>query len=114
MSKDLTLIDGVRLEVGKEYWIKYWPSNGRWEKVKITRITTHGHPWGFGDDTNGIITDSYKIQELTLEKELKQHAIEWLEKRGYEAFANLTPVPEWFAQMYNDFSPKHQENNGQL
>jgi hypothetical protein len=103
MEKDLTLIDGVRIEVGKSYWVKHWPSDGKWEKVNITRITQHGHPWSEGKHRNGIITDSYKIQELTSEVELEQFARTWLQEKGYEAFAHLTPVPEWFANMYNDF-----------
>lgn len=102
-EKDLTLIDGVRIKVGKSYWVKHWPSDGRWEKVKITRITQHGHPWSEGNHRNGIITDSYKIQELTPEVELEQFARTWLQEKGYAAFADMTPVPKWFAEMYNDF-----------
>ena len=106
MEKDLTLIDGVRIEVGKSYWVKHWPSNGKWEKVKVTRITDHGHPWresSHGKVMNGILTDSYHVQELTSEVELEQFARTWLQDKGYDAFANLTPVPEWFAKIYNDF-----------
>lgn len=105
---DLTLIDGVRIEVGKEYWVQYISSEN-WDKVKITRITDHGHPWMVNVHSNcsqrisGILTDGWSVQEITSEVELEQFARTWLLEKGYKGFANNSEVPKWFAQMYNDF-----------
>ena len=115
MKEDLTLIDGIRLEVGKEYWIQYIHCESKWNKVKITRITQHGHPWSesvgtHGHQRNGIVTDSYRVQELTDDVNLEQFARTWLQEKGYNAFANLTPMPKWFAEMYNDFGPSIKDD----
>jgi len=100
---DLTLIDNVRIEVEKSYWVRHKPSGGKWERVTITRITDLGHPWKVGNLSNGILTDSYEVQEMTPQNELEQFAREWLDSKGYGGFANHTPIPKWFAEMYNDF-----------
>jgi len=103
-ERDLTFIDNVRLEVGEEYWIRYkWGAHSHrdWEKVKITRLTRHGHPWGKGRDHNGIITDSYLIKQTTPKNELEQHAKNWIKENGVSS--DLT-LPELFAKMYSDFN----------
>lgn len=114
-DKDLMIVDGVRLEIDKEYWVKHHPSDGPWNKVKITRVTRHGHPWMVNAIANsnipiaGIITDgSYHVQEITPEVELEQFARTWLNDKGYSGFANHTTIPKWFAEMYNDFPPKEE------
>ncbi len=65
--EDLTIVDGVKLIVGKTYLIQY--AHGRtpnkWRECKITRITPHGHAWGEGEDIHGIVTkDSYNVQTI--------------------------------------------------
>lgn len=69
-EKDLMVVDGIKLIVGKKYLVKYahgpQEHNG-WEEHEITRITTHGHPWAvsLSGTKNGILTDgNYFIQEI--------------------------------------------------
>lgn len=106
---DLTLIDNVRIEVGKEYWVQYKYGEGNpWNKVKITRTTNFGHPWMEGVKgvryIDGIITDSYFVKEITNDVILEEFARSWLIDKGYNGFANGSSVPKWFAEMYNDFN----------
>jgi len=110
--EDLMVIDGIRLEIGKEYWVQYVHCESKWKKVKITRVTVNGHPWMVAEPhTSGIITDgNYRVQELTDDVNLEQFARTWLQEKGYDAFANLTPVPEWFAKMYNDYGPNIEKD----
>lgn len=60
------------LEVGKEYWFKYFPAKGRWYKAKITRFTTDGFPWMVADGVNGIVSPgSYEVSS-TVPEEVKR------------------------------------------
>lgn len=65
-TEDLTIVDGIKLIVGKSYLLKY--AHGKendWFECKITRITVNGHAWGEGPRTNGIITNgSYFVQTI--------------------------------------------------
>jgi len=105
--KDLTLINGIRIEVGKSYWVQYIHCESKWEKVSISRLTDMGHPWANFKRSSGILTDDFRVQELTPEVELEQFARTWLDDKGYSGFAQHTPVPKWFAQMYHEFGPKN-------
>lgn len=63
--EDLTIVDGIKLIVGKKYLIKYSHCESDWKEVEITRTTDMGHAWGIGDGTNGIITNgSYLVQTI--------------------------------------------------
>jgi hypothetical protein len=108
-KEDLTIVDGKKLEIGKEYFVKYaYGDNNVWKKIRITRITTFGHAWGVGLSSNyridGIITNgSYFVKELTSESELEEFATNWL-------INNLsnninTPLPILFVKMFNDYYP---------
>ena len=108
-KEDLTIVDGKKLEIGKEYFVKYtYGDNNVWKKIRITRITTHGHAWGVGLSSNyridGIIVNgSYFVKELTIESELEEFATNWL-------INNLsnninTPLPILFVKMFNDYCP---------
>jgi len=108
-KEDLTIVDNIKLEIGKEYFVKYaHGDNNVWKKIRITRITTHGHAWGVSLSSNhridGIITNgSYYVKELTPENELEEFATNWL-------INNLsnnidTPLPSLFVKMFNDYCP---------
>lgn len=106
-KKDLMVVDGVKLEVGKSYWVQYKHCKSPWIKVSITRTTSDGIPWQEGDGVSGIIYNgNYNVQELTSEVELEQYARGWLK-------ANLssnidTPLPILFSKMYNDYKPNNK------
>jgi len=102
-NEDLMIVDGVKLEIGKYYFVKYIHcANSKWEKIQITRVTTNGHPWQVGINLNGIITDgNYIVKELTPETELENYARNWL----YENLKHNvdTSLVDLFVKMYNDF-----------
>lgn len=63
--EDLTIVDGVKLIVGKTYLMKYVHGQSEWFECYISRITTHGHAWGEGDGSSGIRTNgSYLVQPI--------------------------------------------------
>ena len=96
------IVDNVTLEVGKEYFVKYIHCPSKWDKVQITRITTHGHPWGVSYSHNGVITNgNYLVKELTSETELEQFAREWL-KRNPDDILDM-PLPILLAKFYNSY-----------
>lgn len=75
------------LEIGKYYWVKYVYCGNEWEKVKITRLTVNGHPWGeWCDKTiNGILAPgSYEIREC--ENKPKTH---WTADEVVDFAANM-------------------------
>jgi hypothetical protein len=107
---DLTLINGVRVEVGKEYLVQHRSFDSHyWVRVKISRLTVNGHPWMVNSnkdssrETSCILTNTWTVKEITPELELEEFAKSWLLERGYKGFANNSEVPKWFAKMYNDF-----------
>lgn len=89
----------LNLEVGKTYTVlyKHYPSN--LIKVKITRFTTMGHPWGeFENGSNGIVTDCYKvIQEPKKEYEI----LDWSYGHNHEL---ITKNPDGTAKEYRIYS----------
>ena len=102
MEENLMIVDNVTLEVGKEYFIKYIHCPSIWEKVKITRTTVNGHPWGCGYRHSGVINKGcYLVRELTPETELEQFAREWL--KGHANDLIDTPLPILLAKFYNSY-----------
>lgn len=108
---DKTIVDGVKLVVGNEYYIKYIHTiNSNWKLIKITKITIDGYCWSEGKNSNGIISNgNYLIQELTDKNILEQFAREWLNNENYSGFGNHTIFPKLFSLMYIDF--KLHENS---
>jgi len=102
-NKDLMIVDGVKLEIGKFYFVKYIHCEGsKWEKIQITRVTVNGHPWQVGRNSDGIITDgSYLVKELTSETELEDYARNWLSE-NLKNNVDISLV-DLFVKMYNDF-----------
>lgn len=90
--EDLTIVDGIKLEVGKTYLMKYaHGTNQDWFECKITRITDHGHAWGEGGGTSGIRTNgSYLVQKIPFASaplqeqlyKLQEHTIGLFKIRG--------------------------------
>jgi len=104
MKKDLMIVDNIRLELRKEYFVKYKHCESNWNKVKITRITDNGHPWQSGKSISGIITDGdYYVQELSDEIEIQQYAMEWLISNA-STISHLT-MSEILAKFYNSYKP---------
>ena len=100
--EDLMIVDGVNLEVGKSYFVKYKHGVNKWEKISITRVTINGHPWQVGRNHSGIITDgSYLVKELTPETELEDYARKWLSE-NLKDNVDLSLV-DLFVKMYNGF-----------
>ena len=98
--EDLMMVGGVYLEIGKSYFVRYTHCKSSWNKVKITRITDDGYPWQVGDGISGVISnDSYEVEELTEETELKDFARNYLSSVD---FSEKT-LPEIFADMYNSY-----------
>ena len=65
MEEDLTIVDGIKLEVGKKYLMRYAYGEAPWYEVEITRLTPMGHAWGEGKDGNGIRTNgSYFVKPI--------------------------------------------------
>jgi len=64
VKEDLTIVDGVKLEVGQSYYLRYKHSvQSEWVLCRITRITDHGHAWS--DTKGGIITNgSYDVKTI--------------------------------------------------
>ena len=64
IKEDLTIVDGVKLEVGQSYYVRY--KHGvqlEWMLCRITRITDHGHAWS--DTKGGVITNgSYDVKTI--------------------------------------------------
>jgi hypothetical protein len=53
------------LRIGKTYMFKHLPSNGKWIKGKITRITAHGYPWMETEGSSGIaVFDQFEVKEI--------------------------------------------------
>lgn len=93
--EDLTIVDGVKLVVGKTYLMKYihTPSSD-WFECKITRITDHGHAWGEGGGSSGIRTNgSYLVQPIPFNSnplqielyKLQEHTIGFFRHHASEA-----------------------------
>lgn len=58
----------LKLEVGKEYMLKYIHCKSNPIKVLITHFTKNGHPWG--RELHGIVTPgSYELVEEVVEKD---------------------------------------------
>lgn len=64
VKEDLTIVDGVKLEVGQSYYVRYKHGvQSEWMLCRITRITDHGHAWS--DTKGGIITNgSYDVKTI--------------------------------------------------
>lgn len=96
------IVDGIVLEVGKSYFVKYKHTEPEWEKITISRITENGHPWGIWKNHSGIITDgNYFVQELTNDSILEQYARKWLSNNLKDNVD--TTIVDLFVKMYNDF-----------
>lgn len=90
--EDLTIVDGIKLEVGKTYLMKYaHGTNNDWFECKITRITDHGHAWGEGGGSSGIRTNgNYLVQTIPYASaplqielyKLQEHTIGLFKARG--------------------------------
>lgn len=64
-AEDLTIVDGIKLVVGKTYLMKYAHCESEWFECTITRITDNGHAWGEGGGSSGIRTNgSYLVQKI--------------------------------------------------
>ncbi len=98
--QDLMVVDGVELEIGKSYFVRYTSCESPWNKIKISRITVNGHPWQEGEGISGIIIDGqYAVEELTDETKLKNFAREYLKKIDF----SIKTLPDIFVEMYNSY-----------
>ena len=94
-NTDESIVDGVKLEVGKSYSIKYKHSKGStWKLVTINRITQMGHAWS--DDNGGIITDGNYWVIPVGEDQLKEKVMgkQKLSRQGLKEIHEVA-CPNW-------------------
>lgn len=95
------------IEVGKQYYFRYLPSNGPWEHGICERITKFGHPWIKGTSHNGIISPGlYEVQEVAPNKveeemytkeDVYNIATAWARYcRGFDDMFKALSFNEWF------------------
>jgi len=95
-NENLAYVDGVKLEIGKEYFFKYRYADAMWERKTVTRFTVNDHPWA----GSGVVTDGlWLIDELDDETKLKEFARNWLNNN------NITEktISDIFVEMYNSY-----------
>lgn len=92
--EDLTIVDGVKLEVGKSYHIKYKHNiHFTWKLVRIDRITQHGYAWS--DDHGGIIPNgNYWVNPIMENKQGKVMQTQKLSRQGLKEIHSVA-CPNW-------------------
>ena len=96
-----SVLDGIQIEVGKEYWFKYKHCESQWAKRRVTRFTDMGYPWA----GNGIRTDdSYYVREVDTEPETPiataRIAVQRLNNPAYYTNGAFTPIGEDLLRMF--------------
>lgn len=89
-KEDLTIIDGIKLEVGKSYYVQYKHCPSDWKLCRINRLTVNGHPWS--DDRGGVITDSHNVK--TVEDFLKYDkiSIQKISRKGLKEIYEIASI----------------------
>lgn len=90
--EDLTIIDGVKLEIGKSYYVQYKHCPSEWKLCKINRLTANGHPWS--DDRGGVITDSYNVKTVEEFNKLNNMNTQKLSRKGLKEIHSVA-CPHW-------------------
>jgi hypothetical protein len=106
VKEDLTIVDGIKLEVGRSYYVRYKHSvQSNWMLCRITRITDHGHAWS--DTKGGIITNgSYDIKTIEKFENKTQMKTQKLSRQGLKEIHSVA-CASWQGKLHNVYGARN-------